>query len=76
MVNVAEVVKSIVRPHVSVVEIETEYGYRFWSEPMPDVSVGLYIQKNTGYHDSVSDVDCSTTCWCFPIKMAAMGLPV
>ncbi len=64
MVDVAAVVKSIVRDHIVRVEIETDDGYRSWSEPMSNISVGVYASKNAKYGSWVSDVDCDMSCWC------------
>lgn len=65
MTAVTATPKSI-RPHVQVVELQgAETGYRFWSDPMQGVlAVNQFVneQKAIGY--GLSDVDCSTKCWC------------
>jgi len=43
-----------------VVEMETEYGYRYWSVPMLDVEVSGYIEKTELGH-YLSDVDKAAT---------------
>lgn len=49
--------------HVMVVEMEWENGGRFWSPPMPASKVNAFVA--TFPSDLyVSDVDCSTQCWC------------
>lgn len=52
------------QPHLVVAEIETEEGYRYWSKPMPEFQLSLWIRKelrNSG-GSGLSDVDCSTKC--------------
>lgn len=55
-----------VRPHLMVAEIETESGYRYWSEPMFKVSLDLWLDKTLtrDREDGLSDYCCANGCWC------------
>lgn len=55
--------KTEVREHVKTVEVEADFGYRFWAKPMPASEVDAYIARMPA-DEYVSDVDCSTSCWC------------
>lgn len=51
------------RSHLTMVEVENEVG-RYWSGPYSDKQVkGVCNQyEEMGY--SISDIDCSSKCWC------------
>lgn len=50
--------------HLKVVEMAEEDGYRFWSVPMPESWVEGYIAQKSAMGLLLSDIDCSTQCWC------------
>ena len=52
------------RQHLQVVEMEHEYGYRFWSKPMREEAVSAYIEEYRNLDYGLSDIDCSVKCWC------------
>lgn len=55
----------IMRQHLKVVEVEDGNGYgRFWTGVMPEREVRAEIARIQKRGDFISDVDCSTSCWC------------
>ena len=51
------------REHLNVVEMESDWGYRTWSSPMPESKVDAYIDSfPEGY--GLSDIDHAARCWC------------
>lgn len=70
METTATAIKSIptprdLRPHLLVAEIENDWGYRWWTEPMLASDLKAYLgQEHIAEKYFLSDVDCSTECWC------------
>lgn len=53
-----------IRPHVVMAEMEDPSGYRYWSEPTSSLELSLWITRQCKIGATVSDYDCSSTCWC------------
>jgi hypothetical protein len=51
------------REHMKMVETDSSYG-RHWSRPMPESQVTAYIDSVCDADTYLSDVDCSSRCWC------------
>ena len=46
--------------HVQVVEIENAAGHRYWTTPMTESDVKLFLAENK--IDGISDLDCVVDC--------------
>lgn len=67
--NGVKVTPLVMRQHRMVVEVEDRDGWgRHWSGEMPEREVRAYISQVQERGDFISDVDCSTGCWCVPEK--------
>lgn len=53
-----------IRPHLMMAEIESDMGYRFWSEPMPPFQLDQWVNNSLKYGGGLSDYCCSSKCWC------------
>ncbi len=56
--------KPYVREHITMVEVETDLGGRYWRS-MPDSEVDTYIGEMEAIGYGVSDIDHAAKCWCF-----------
>lgn len=55
----------IFRQHVMVAELETDYGFRVWTEPMTQRKLDEFLAtQRLGEESWLSDYCCSTGCWC------------
>lgn len=55
-----------VRPHVLVAEIQAESGFRYWSEPMNNLELSLWVSSELAVRGrELSDYCCSAKCWCW-----------
>lgn len=53
------------REHLSVLEIETESGYRFWTAVMPESEASAYAKDVDANPDQwLSEFVCASSCWC------------
>lgn len=53
------------REHLSVLEIETESGYRFWTAVMPESEASAYAKDvDANPNQWLSEFVCASSCWC------------
>jgi hypothetical protein len=52
-----------VQPHTVVVEMDGVMG-RYRSEPMPGFRVDSWLFQNSRNGDGLSDMWCTSKCWC------------
>lgn len=56
--------------HMMVIQFEDEYGYRYWTRPMPESAISDRIVQEESIGYGVSDIDCSPECWCVSDRYA------
>lgn len=53
-----------VREHLYVAEVEADIGGRFWSQPMTEADLNVWVDEKLALDYDLSDWDHASKCWC------------